>query len=243
MSKTLVLDLATHLGYAIIEDNKIIESGDFNLAKRPRTIKYISSKKRKTIPPNTTLHHNVHYGYHSVRVEGLELDYYYDWRINEDEWYLFQDGYWYLIKEKTIIDKFTLKEQLERLYDWSKLNTNNTSKIVVEAPAVPFGSININSLRKQFGLYSIVELKGWNGIDKEIRPNEWFSWIKNEFPPYNVFVEKNGKRKIDRKATSKLIANVIMKDINGLEKEIKDDNEADAICIAYYEIKNGEGNE
>ncbi len=240
MSRKLVIDLATHLGWAIILDNKIIlESGNLNLAKEKEEISYVSSKKRKTFPKDAE--YTEENGF--LNVEGNKDKYNSKARLWNGEWYLFQDDYWYLIKNKEITRKFEFRQQVRRLetFIFEKTKGLFSEQLIVEAPAIPFGAININSIRKQFGLYAIVELASYDGIGKEIAPNEWFKWITNEFPPYIVFNEnKKGERKIDRKATSKLIANVIMKDIYGLDKEIKDDNEADAICIAYYEIKNGE---
>ncbi len=265
MSRKLVIDLATHLGWADIIDNEIADSGNLNLEYEWEwEYQVLKSKKRKTLP--TIILKNEEDNdvkitwvkpkivFYDEDVSTSQIDKYFQegklWFINHNEdpnsiskrtIYVEIDGTYHLVKPKLIKTKLTLKEQLKKLSDFIKGNSIFIDELIVELPAVPFGAININSLRKQFGLYSIVELASNDGIDKEIAPNEWFKWIINEFPPYNVFNEnKNKERKIDRKKTSKLIANVIMKDIYGLDKEIKDDNEADAICIAYYEIKNGE---
>ena len=88
-------------------------------------------------------------------------------------------------------------------------------------------SKNFDAIRKQFGLYAILE--SVVSEHREITPNEWFNWIVDELPHLKVWVENKNSKKVHRKKTSRAIASYL------LDKEIKDDNEADAICMLFFD--------
>lgn len=202
MNKTLVLDLATHFGYTVLEDTRIVATGNINLESKKIKETYISKTCRRKLPNGS-----------------------------EEKWVLVNDKYC-IEKERTITKHLNSIEQKRRLFKWIRdMKTKGINNLVIEGPAVH--NINVNSLRKQFGFYSIVELFFDERVITEIRPNDWFKFIRNEFGSLVQRKEdKNGNSIVDRKETSKKTASSFM------NKEILDDNEADAINLSIYFIKN-----
>lgn len=126
----------------------------------------------------------------------------------------------------------TLNEQLQEL-DWF-LSKEKFDKVVVEQPPLPNGKYltSYKALLKTYSLHGILNFKYKEEDIIHINYSTWMKWIKKEYPPFLLYEEVKGKRKFLKKESSIIIANQI------LDKGIIDHNEADAICISHYFLKN-----
>lgn len=131
---------------------------------------------------------------------------------------------WCLIKMKKVIHINTISQQLKKFQDILIDGFNNDYKFIIEEPHT---TGNFSS-RKTLALFGIADLTLDNGY-KEIKETIWFKWITDKLPKFKVWNNGVNTKKVNRKKTSMEIASFL------LGKEIKDDNEADAICMLFYD--------
>ena len=215
------VDLATTLGIArfiqTTAGGQAIITFHTNLEKFKREEIYKSSQKRKTSPTDRT-----------------------DWT--------YDNGFYYLMKRRQVVVKRNLREQLQALNELIEPITR-FCYVVLEDIAVPFGTINISSFHKQSMLYGVVEHA--SNVKYRIAPNEWFNAVREhienkfKYKPFemnkeNLTIWTTGKTKkiINRKKSSINYANYIKRNWGETfanDDEITDHNEADALCMMYYD--------
>lgn len=151
------------------------------------------------------------------------------WAIYKDD-KITDSGWVDLANDRSVrpMYKRSKQEQMSWFNWWLQTNYKfgqEKPEFIIEQP----NTTGMFSSRKTLALFGICDLVIWEY--KEIKNTVWFKWCIETYPHLKLFRTTKTGTTIDRKKTSIAIASYI------LDKDIKDDNEADAICMTAYDNK------